>query len=57
MARNQTNKKLLNPIIYASNRMTSIIFQIQKSVSSRMEVNYKLEQDDMEGVDEREWEE
>nr|CAD7430472.1 unnamed protein product [Timema monikensis] len=30
--------------------------QIQRAVSSRMEVNLKLEQDDMEGVDEREWE-
>nr|CAD7393572.1 unnamed protein product [Timema cristinae] len=29
---------------------------IQRAVSSRMEVNLKLEQDDMEGVDEREWE-
>lgn len=32
-----------------------MIFQIQKSVSSKMEVNMKLEQDHMEGVDEREW--
>lgn len=31
--------------------------QIQRSVSSRMEVNMKLEQDHMEGVDEREWDE
>lgn len=31
--------------------------QIQKSVSSRLEYNAKLEQDDMEGVDEGEWEE
>ncbi|XP_068081154.1 coronin-7 [Anabrus simplex] len=30
--------------------------QIQRAVSSRMEVNLKLEQDEMEGVDEREWE-
>ncbi|XP_046995302.1 coronin-7 isoform X2 [Schistocerca americana] len=30
--------------------------QIQRAVSSRMEVNLKLEQDDMEGVDDREWE-
>ncbi|XP_069703216.1 coronin-7 isoform X2 [Periplaneta americana] len=30
--------------------------QIQRAVSNRMEVNLKLEQDDMEGVDEREWE-
>lgn len=29
--------------------------QIQKSVSARMEYNTKLEQDDMEGVDETEW--
>ncbi|KAJ4439635.1 hypothetical protein ANN_07763 [Periplaneta americana] len=29
--------------------------QIQRAVSNRMEVNLKLEQDDMEGVDEREW--
>ncbi|XP_049777746.1 coronin-7 isoform X3 [Schistocerca cancellata] len=29
--------------------------QIQRAVSSRMEVNLKLEQDDMEGVDDREW--
>nr|CAD7412043.1 unnamed protein product [Timema poppensis] len=29
--------------------------EIQRAVSSRMEVNLKLEQDDMEGVDEREW--
>ncbi|XP_076251127.1 coronin isoform X1 [Rhynchophorus ferrugineus] len=29
--------------------------EIQKSVSSRLEVNLKLEQDDMEGVDEKEW--
>ncbi|XP_071452407.1 coronin-7 isoform X3 [Hetaerina americana] len=31
--------------------------QIQRAVSSRMEVNLKLEQDDMEGVDEKEWDE
>ncbi|KAK4887740.1 hypothetical protein RN001_004011 [Aquatica leii] len=31
--------------------------EIQKSVSSRLEVNMKLEQDDMEGVDEKEWDE
>lgn len=31
--------------------------QIQKSVSSRLEYNAKLEQDEMEGVDEGEWEE
>lgn len=31
--------------------------QIQKSVSSRLEYNTKLEQDEMEGVDEGEWEE
>ncbi|XP_046673729.1 coronin-7-like [Homalodisca vitripennis] len=31
--------------------------QIQKSVSSKVEVNMKLEQDQMEGVDEREWDE
>ncbi|XP_023703950.1 coronin-7 isoform X3 [Cryptotermes secundus] len=30
--------------------------QIQRAVSSKMEVNLKLEQDEMEGVDEREWE-
>ncbi|KAJ9590762.1 hypothetical protein L9F63_016278, partial [Diploptera punctata] len=30
--------------------------QIQRAVSSRMEVNMKLEQDEMEGVDDREWE-
>ncbi|XP_023292449.2 coronin-7 isoform X1 [Lucilia cuprina] len=29
--------------------------EIQKSVSARMEYNTKLEQDDMEGVDENEW--
>ncbi|XP_017767884.1 PREDICTED: coronin-7 isoform X2 [Nicrophorus vespilloides] len=29
--------------------------EISKSVSSRLEVNLKLEQDDMEGVDENEW--
>jgi hypothetical protein len=29
--------------------------QIQRAVSSRMEVNMKLEQDEMEGVDEHEW--
>ncbi|CAG9762430.1 unnamed protein product [Ceutorhynchus assimilis] len=29
--------------------------EIQKSVSSRLEVNLKLEQDEMEGVDEKEW--
>ena len=29
--------------------------QIQRAVSSKMEVNLKLEQDEMEGVDEREW--
>lgn len=32
-----------------------IFFQIKNSVSARMEVNYKLEQDEMEGVDEEEW--
>uniref|UniRef100_A0AAG5D161 Coronin n=1 Tax=Anopheles atroparvus TaxID=41427 RepID=A0AAG5D161_ANOAO len=31
--------------------------QIKNSVSARMSVNKKLEQDDMEGVDEKEWEE
>ncbi|XP_046394754.1 coronin-7 isoform X4 [Ischnura elegans] len=31
--------------------------QIQRAVSSRMEVNLKLEQDEMEGVDENEWDE
>ncbi|XP_055618572.1 coronin-7 isoform X2 [Toxorhynchites rutilus septentrionalis] len=31
--------------------------EIKNSVSSRMPVNRKLEQDDMEGVDEKEWEE
>lgn len=31
--------------------------EIQKSVSARMEYNNKLEQDEMEGVDENEWEE
>lgn len=31
--------------------------EIQKSVSSRLEVNMALEQDDMEGVDEKEWDE
>ncbi|XP_043867292.1 coronin-7 isoform X3 [Drosophila mojavensis] len=31
--------------------------EIQKSVSARMEYNTKLEQDDMEGVDENEWQE
>ncbi|KAL0269016.1 UNVERIFIED_CONTAM: hypothetical protein PYX00_010761 [Menopon gallinae] len=31
--------------------------QIQKSVSSKMEVNLSLEQDHMEGVDEHEWDE
>ncbi|KAL3267045.1 hypothetical protein HHI36_011187 [Cryptolaemus montrouzieri] len=30
--------------------------EIQKSVSNKMEINMKLEQDDMEGVDEKEWE-
>lgn len=29
--------------------------QIQRAVSSKMAVNLKLEQDEMEGVDEREW--
>ena len=29
--------------------------QIQRAVSSKMEVNLKLEQDEMEGVDEQEW--
>jgi len=29
--------------------------QIQQAVSSKMEVNLKLEQDEMEGVDEQEW--
>ncbi|RZC40501.1 coronin-7 [Asbolus verrucosus] len=29
--------------------------EIQRSVSNRLEVNLKLEQDDMEGVDEKEW--
>ncbi|XP_031341149.1 coronin-7 isoform X1 [Photinus pyralis] len=31
--------------------------EIQKSVSSRLEVNMTLEQDNMEGVDEKEWDE
>ncbi|XP_063231894.1 coronin-7 [Bacillus rossius redtenbacheri] len=31
--------------------------QIQRAVSRRMELNLKLEQDDMEGVDDKEWEE
>ncbi|XP_050307808.1 coronin-7 isoform X2 [Anthonomus grandis grandis] len=31
--------------------------EIQKSVSNRLEVNLKLEQDEMEGVDEKEWNE
>nr|AAL48498.1 LD08951p [Drosophila melanogaster] len=31
--------------------------EIQKSVSARMEFTTKLEQDDMEGVDENEWQE
>jgi hypothetical protein len=31
------------------------VMQIQRAVSNRMEVNMKLEQDEMEGVDEREW--
>lgn len=32
-----------------------LYLQIQRAVSSKMEVNLKLEQDEMEGVDEREW--
>lgn len=32
-------------------------FQLKKSVSSKLEVNLSLEQDDMEGVDEKEWNE
>lgn len=35
----------------------SVPLQIQKSVSARMEYTSKLEQDDMEGVDENEWQE
>ncbi|KAG8238116.1 hypothetical protein J437_LFUL012727 [Ladona fulva] len=31
--------------------------QIQRAVSSRMELNLRLEQDDMEGVEENEWDE
>lgn len=31
--------------------------EIKNSVSARMEVNYKLEQDEMEGVDIKEWDE
>lgn len=31
--------------------------EIKNSVSARMEVNYKLEQDEMEGVDVKEWDE
>lgn len=30
-------------------------FQIQKALASRMEMNTKLEQDDMEGVADEEW--
>jgi coronin-7 len=29
--------------------------EIQKSVSNKLEMNLKLEQDEMEGVDEKEW--
>ncbi|XP_017850354.1 coronin-7 isoform X1 [Drosophila busckii] len=38
---------------YESNKQQ----EIQKSVSARMEYNTKLEQDEMEGVDENEWQE
>ncbi|XP_067641651.1 coronin-7 isoform X2 [Eurosta solidaginis] len=47
----------------SSNAMTRAEFEknkqkeIQKSVSDRLEYNTKLEQDDMEGVDENEWQE
>ena len=39
------------------NLVSGVDPQIQKTISSRVEVNLKLEQDDMEGVDEKEWDE
>jgi hypothetical protein len=44
-------------IIKKSNRSSfwDEYLQIQKSVSNKMEINMKLEQDEMEGVDSKEW--
>ncbi|XP_044747703.1 coronin-7 isoform X1 [Coccinella septempunctata] len=38
-----------------SSQMKAKQNEIQKAISNRMEINLKLEQDDMEGVDEKEW--
>ncbi|XP_066145726.1 coronin-7 isoform X2 [Euwallacea fornicatus] len=49
------NKLAWNPELSAQTKNKQD--EIQKSVSNRLEVNLKLEQDDMEGVDEKEWNE
>lgn len=48
-----SNKFGINADIYGSAKSKQN--EISKSVSNRMEVNMKLEQDEMEGVDEKEW--
>ncbi|KAJ1528065.1 hypothetical protein ONE63_007983 [Megalurothrips usitatus] len=50
---NSVNSKIgWNDDLSGSKRRTE---QIQQAMSNRVEINTKLEQDDMEGVDEREW--
>lgn len=52
---NSVNSKIgWNDDLSGSKRRTE---QIQQAMSNRVEINTKLEQDDMEGVDEREWDE
>ncbi|XP_045479141.1 coronin-7 isoform X1 [Harmonia axyridis] len=64
--KNTINKSASSPFIAASRpinlwdqELSSQIKEkqneIQKSISNRMEINLKLEQDEMEGVDEKEW--
>lgn len=48
--------KFVFKIIYLCKKFF-VLKQIKNSVSARLEVNLKLEQDDMEGVDEHEWNE
>ncbi|KAH0999665.1 hypothetical protein HUJ04_006049 [Dendroctonus ponderosae] len=49
------NKMTWNPELSAQTKSKQE--EIKQSVSNRLEVNLKLEQDDMEGVDEKEWNE
>ncbi|XP_034248908.1 coronin-7 isoform X3 [Thrips palmi] len=53
-ANNANSKGGWNDDLSGSKRRTE---QIQQAMSNRVEMNMKLEQDDMEGVDEKEWDE